>query len=91
MSQRTLRLYRSLLRHARALPTHNHRAFVQQKVRREFREPVPPGTDLEFLLKLGDTHLETLALQVDHLTEVINTPGYHHTEYDLPTAPGVKR
>ena len=61
-----------------------------QKVRSDFRAPLGPGDDLAFMLKLGETHLETLELQVDHLTEVINSPGYHYSEYDLEKGPPAK-
>ena len=80
-------LYRALLRTASQLPTANHRRFVLQKVRADFRAPLAPGEALAFRLQLGETHLETLQLQRAHLTDVINTPGYHYSEYDLEDGP----
>ena len=82
-----VRLYRALLRTAARLPTANHRNFVLRKVRADFRAPLGPGEELAFMLRLGETHLETLQLQSAHLDKVINSPGYHYTEYDLDKGP----
>jgi hypothetical protein len=86
-ASKAVRLYRALLRTAARLPTANHRNFVRQKVRADFRAPLGPGEELAFMLRLGETHLETLELQSAHLTEVIKAPGYHYTEYDLDKGP----
>ena len=84
---RALRLYRDLLRTARKMPTRNQVSFVSQRVRDDFRSHTQLfSAEADFEMTLGETHLETLRLQTDHLTEVLSTPGYDtfHREFDLP-------
>ena len=91
---RALRLYRDLLRTARKMPTRNQVSFVSQRVRDDFRSHTQLfSAEADFEMTLGETHLETLRLQTDHLTEVLSTPGYDtfHREFDLPnSAPKTK-
>ena len=84
---RALRLYRDLLRTARKMPTRNQVSFVSQRGRDDFRSHTQLfSAEADFEMTLGETHLETLRLQTDHLTEVLSTPGYDtfHREFDLP-------
>jgi hypothetical protein len=86
LRRETLRLYRDLLRTAGRMPTANQRSFVATRVKNDFQEHrnlFAEEADFQFLL--GETHLETLLLQTEHLNEVLSTPGYHYHEYDLPT------
>ena len=82
----TLRLYRQLLRTAGKMPTANQKSFVATRVKSDFQEHRNLFADeAEFQFLLGETHLDTLKLQTEHLNIVLSTPGYHYHEYDLPT------
>jgi len=85
-----LRLYRHLLRTANQMPTQNQQSFVRTRVKQDFRENRHEVNQeqIKFAISLGETHLDTLQLQTDHLNEVLSTPGYHYHEYDLPTPRG---
>ena len=72
-------LFRRLLRAARGMPTANRAAFVARKVRDGF-EANRRETDPErvaFLVALGETHLDQIRAQVEHLTAVFADPGVH--------------
>mmetsp|Transcript_17577 Transcript_17577/g.35010 ORF Transcript_17577/g.35010 Transcript_17577/m.35010 type:complete len:91 (+) Transcript_17577:121-393(+) len=77
----SLSLYRRLLRSARQMPTPNRRAFVEQKTRVEFRENSfeTDPKEIRFLLMLGETNLDTVNTQANHLSSIFSTPGYHKT------------
>jgi Complex 1 protein (LYR family) len=77
--RRALSLYRQLLRGAQRMPTPNRRRFVVQKTRSEFKACMhwTSMEDIEFGLRLADTNLDTVLVQAEHLTTLMNDPNYH--------------
>ena len=78
MRSRALSLYRQLLRGAEKMPTPNRKNFVIRKTRSEFRANMHL-TDLkkiEACFKLADTNLDTVLIQAEHLTQLMNDPHY---------------
>ena len=49
------------------------------RVRHDFRQAAgeTDPAQLEFLAALGETQLENITLQAEHLTECFNMPGMH--------------
>ena len=74
MSRRAeaLSLYRSFLRVAQQMPSHTRMRFVQLKVRQSYEESrhKTKREDVDFLLRLGYTQLDTARVQVEHLNEM---------------------
>ena len=66
---RALQLYRSLLRVGRRMPTKNRREFIFERTREGFRDNVDERDPdrVDFLLRLGETQLETAEHQAAHL------------------------
>lgn len=75
---RALSLYRQLMRAAKKMPTPNRRNFVINKTRDEYREHMElmDADQIEFHLRLADTHLDTVIVQAEHLTKLNNDPTY---------------
>ena len=75
---RALSLYRQLLRAAQKMPTANRRNFVVNKTRDEYRDNMElmDAEQIEFHLRLADTHLDTVIVQAEHLTKLNNDPTY---------------
>eukprot|EP00128_Syssomonas_multiformis_P016911 Colp12_sorted_trinity150504_noHs@25670 len=67
-----LRLYRDILKAARLMPTQNRRDFIQKKARAEFKKSknVTDSEEQAFLFNLGETQLDTIQLQAQHLTQL---------------------
>lgn len=75
---RALSLYRQLMRAAKKMPTANRRNFVINKTRDEYRDnmDLANAEEIEFYLRLADTHLDTVIVQAEHLTKLHNDPTY---------------
>ena len=66
---RAIKLYRSLLRVGAAMPTKNRREFIFVRTREGFRDNIEEQDPerVDFLLRLGETQLETAEHQAEHL------------------------
>ena len=76
--QKALSLYRQLLRAAQKMPTPNRQRFVIRKTRSEFKANINL-TDPEAIkqcIRLADTNLDTVLVQAEHLTKLVNDPNY---------------
>ena len=75
---KALSLYRQLLRAAQKMPTQNRKNFVLTKTRTEYRENqfLTDPQQIDFHLRLADTHLDTVIVQAEHLTKLHNDPNY---------------
>jgi len=73
---RALTLYRQLLRAALKMPTPNQQNFIVRKTQIEFREhaTLTDPDEIEFQLRLGDTNLDTVMVQAEHLTNLFEDP-----------------
>mmetsp|Transcript_45978 Transcript_45978/g.146826 ORF Transcript_45978/g.146826 Transcript_45978/m.146826 type:complete len:87 (-) Transcript_45978:328-588(-) len=74
-----LGLYRRLWRAAGKMPTEARRDLVRARVRadyQEYRSEADP-IRLEFLAALGESQLDNVIIQAEHLTECFNMPGMH--------------
>ena len=75
---RALSLYRQLLRAARGVPTEHRRSYIARRTRGEFedsrweRQPA----QVDFLLQLAETHLDTVLIQAGHLQEQVDDPRF---------------
>lgn len=78
MRTRALSLYRQLLRAADRMPTPNRVNFVKRKTRSEFRANMHLTNlkKIEACFKLADTNLDTVLVQAEHLTTLMNDPHY---------------
>lgn len=78
MRTRALSLYRQLLRGAERMPTPNRKNFVIKKTRDEFRanKDLTNLKKIEACFKLADTNLDTVLVQAEHLTQLMNDPHY---------------
>jgi hypothetical protein len=76
---KALSLYRQLLRGAQKMPTPNRRKFVVKKTRTEFKANanITSVEDIEFCIRLADTNLDTVLIQAEHLSRLMNDPNYH--------------
>jgi len=76
---RALSLYRQLLRGAKKMPTPNRQNFVIKKTRAGFRanRKMDDPLEIDFHLRLADTNLDTVLVQAEHLTKMVNDPTYH--------------
>lgn len=77
---RALSLYRQLLRGAMKMPTPNRQNFILRKTRAGFRanRNLEDIEDIDFHLRLADTNLDTVLVQAEHLTKMMNDPTYHN-------------
>lgn len=76
--QKAKSLYRQLLRAAMKMPTPNRQKFVIRKTRSEFKANINL-TDPEAIkqcIRLADTNLDTVLVQAEHLTKLVNDPNY---------------
>jgi Complex 1 protein (LYR family). len=71
---RALSLYRKLLRSAMKMPTPNRQNYVIRKTREEYRanKSISDPEQIEFLIRLADTNLDTVLVQAEHLTKLFN-------------------
>ena len=60
------------------MPTPNRKNFVIKKTRDEFRANMQLTNlkKIEACLKLADTNLDTVLVQAEHLTQLMNDPRY---------------
>ena len=67
-----LRLYRQILQAARGMPTPTRREFVWRRARCEFEESrsLCVAEEIQAALQLAGTQLQTLEVQVPHLTKL---------------------
>jgi predicted PhzF superfamily epimerase YddE/YHI9 len=75
---KALSLYRKLMKGAMMMPTPNRQNFVIRKTRTEFKANVNL-TDPEAInhcIRLADTNLDTVMVQAEHLTKLMNDPNY---------------
>jgi hypothetical protein len=77
---KALSLYRQLLRGAERMPTPNRTNYIKRKTRSEFRKhkSLVDKSDIEFQLRLGDTNLDTVLVQAEHLSRLFNDPDYQN-------------
>jgi hypothetical protein len=73
-----LLLYRQILRATRHVPTHHRQAHILRRARREFEEArfEQDPEQVRFLLQVGETHLDTIRVQGEHLSEQFNDIRY---------------
>lgn len=69
-----LQLYRSMLRASQRMPEGPRRAFVWERVREEFRDHKDEANpeELDLLMALGLTQLESINVQATHLDSVFS-------------------
>ena len=69
---RVLHLYRSLLKVGRRMPTKNRQQFIYERTRQGFRDHIREHDPkrIDFLLRLGETQLETAEHQAGHLARL---------------------
>eukprot|EP00979_Chaetoceros_neogracilis_P001303 scaffold227_cov236-Chaetoceros_neogracile.AAC.4 len=74
---RAMSLYRKLLRSAMKMPTPNRQKYVLNKTRDEFRlnKAISDPDEIEFLIRLADTNLDTVLVQAEHLTRLFHENG----------------
>eukprot|EP00934_Nitzschia_sp_Nitz4_P003698 Nitzschia sp. Nitz4//scaffold19_size178191//167925//168191//NITZ4_002013-RA/size178191-processed-gene-0.93-mRNA-1//-1//CDS//3329540789//3688//frame0 len=75
---KALSLYRKLMRGAMKMPTPNRQNFVIKKTRTEYKANMHI-TDSEAInqcIRLADTNLDTVLVQAEHLTKLMNDPNY---------------
>ena len=65
-------LYRQLWRKASSMPTINRRNYIRRKVADEFRDAIDvvDTERVDFLFRLGETQLETIHVQAEHLSDM---------------------
>ncbi|OQR81731.1 hypothetical protein THRCLA_23308 [Thraustotheca clavata] len=74
-----LSYYRAIYRAAGDMPSKDRKQFVRQRLRVEYekyRHEINPER-IEFLLKVADTQLDTLKIQVAHFKNILSDPQYH--------------
>lgn len=77
---------------AKALPSYNHRQFVLQRAKRDFRKDrSAPPERAEFLLQLGDSHLDTLRAQTGHMRDMFGTETLTHGALPFQEEPAQAR
>ena len=76
--QKALSLYRQLLRAAMKMPTPNRQKFVIRKTRSEFKANInlKDPEAIKQCIRLADTNLDTVLVQAEHLTKLVNDPNY---------------
>ena len=62
------------------MPTPNRQNFIIHKTKEGFRENLhlTSKEEIEFQLRLGDTHLDSVLVQAEHLTTLRKNPDYFH-------------
>ncbi|KAF2078106.1 hypothetical protein CYY_000577 [Polysphondylium violaceum] len=71
--KKILTLFRSILRERLNLPTENRRQFILYKARTEFRNAKDETNPdrIKSLLIIGNTHLDTVMIQAQHLNLIM--------------------
>ena len=71
---KALSLYRKLIRSAAKMPTPNRQNYVINKTRDEYRanKNITDPAEIEFLIRLADTNLDTVLVQAEHLTKLFH-------------------
>ncbi len=71
---RALSLYRKLLKSATKMPTPNRQNYIIKKTREEYRanKSISDTEQVEFLIRLADTNLDTVLVQAEHLTTLFH-------------------
>lgn len=71
---KALSLYRKLLRSAMKMPTPNRQNYVIKKTREEYRanKGITDPKEIDFLIRLADTNLDTVLVQAEHLTKLFH-------------------
>jgi len=61
------------------MPTPNRRRYVKQKTQDEFKanKNLTDPEEIEFCIRYADTNLDTIMVQAEHLTTLMNDPNYH--------------
>lgn len=74
-----LSLYKQILRAGEKMPTPNRRRFVLEKTREEFKaqKHLTDPKEINFCIRYADTNLDTVVVQAEHLTTLMNDPNYH--------------
>ena len=69
-------LYRHFWRKSASMPTINRRNYIRRKVADEFRDALEERDPerIEFLYRLGETQLETVHVQAEHLRSMTVDP-----------------
>ena len=82
MRAEALSLFRQLHRAAGMMPTSNRAAFVRAKVRDEYEahRGEPDVDRVRFLLRVGETQLENIKSQAEHLSALFADPNLHARE-----------
>ena len=75
---RALSLYRQLLRAARGVPTEHRRSHIARRTRGEFEDSrwERSPAQVDFLLQLAETHLDTVLVQAGHLQQQVDDPRF---------------
>jgi predicted PhzF superfamily epimerase YddE/YHI9 len=75
---KALSLYRQLLRGAMKMPTPNRQKFVIRKTRTEFKANInlDDPEAIKQCIRLADTNLDTVLVQAEHLTKLMEDPNY---------------
>jgi hypothetical protein len=75
---KALSLYRQLLRGAMKMPTPNRQKFVIRKTRTEFKANINLADPeaIKQCIRLADTNLDTVLVQAEHLTKLMEDPNY---------------
>jgi len=72
-----LHLYRSILQEGKKMPTQNRRDFIKMKARKEFKAAKTEKDPCKIIenVALGETLLEAVQIQQQHLNETFSTYG----------------
>lgn len=75
---KALSLYRKLMRGAMKMPTPNRQNFVIRKTRTEFKAAMglTDPEEIHEAIRLADTNLDTVLVQAEHLTKLMQDPKY---------------
>ena len=82
MRAEALSLFRRLHRAAGLMPTSNRASFVRAKVRHEYEahRGEPDVDRVRFLLRVGETQLDNIKSQAEHLSALFADPNLHARE-----------
>mmetsp|Transcript_38587 Transcript_38587/g.38949 ORF Transcript_38587/g.38949 Transcript_38587/m.38949 type:complete len:88 (-) Transcript_38587:1950-2213(-) len=75
---KALSIFRKLMRAAMKMPTPNRQNFVIRKTRTEFKAAISLSDSdaINEAIRLADTNLDTVMVQAEHLTKLMNDPTY---------------
>ena len=82
MRAEALSLFRRLHRAAGLMPTSSRASFVRAKVRHEYEahRGEPDVDRVRFLLRVGETQLDNIKSQAEHLSALFADPNLHARE-----------